>query len=47
MLELATLMQQHDFNALIQEEQHRFNKLEREEVVVRYRFASPLYYWEG
>jgi hypothetical protein len=40
-------MQQHDFNALIQEEQHKFNRSKKEEVVLRYRFASPPYYQEG
>jgi hypothetical protein len=40
-------MQQHDSNALTQEKQQRLNRLEREEVVLRYIFASPPYYWEG
>ncbi len=38
------MMQQHDFDALIYEEEYRFNKLEREEVIPRYRSASPPYY---
>jgi len=38
------LMQQHTFDALIQEEEERFNRLKREEVVPRYKFASLLYY---
>jgi hypothetical protein len=38
------MMQQHDFDALIYEEEYRLNKLEREEVIPRYRLASPLYY---
>ncbi len=44
-LESVVLMQQYNFDALIQEEQI-FNRLEREEVIVRYIFASPLYYQE-
>ncbi len=40
-------MQQHDSNALIQEEEQRFNKSESEKVVLRYRSTSPLYYQEG
>jgi hypothetical protein len=39
-------MQQHTFDALIQEEQI-FNKSEREEIVPRYEFASPPYYRDG
>jgi hypothetical protein len=46
-LELIDLMQQHDSNALIQEEEQRFNKSESEKVVLRYRSTSPLYYQEG
>jgi hypothetical protein len=37
-------MQQHDFDALIYEEEHKLNRLEKEEIVPRYRFISPLYY---
>jgi hypothetical protein len=37
-------MQQHNFDALIQEEEQRFNRLEREEIVPRYKFASSPYY---
>jgi hypothetical protein len=33
-------MQQHDFDALIHEEEHRFNKSKREEVVPRYKSPS-------
>jgi len=43
-LESTDLMQQHNFDTLIQEEKQRLNRLEREEVVPRYRFVSPLYY---
>jgi hypothetical protein len=32
---------------VIQKEQHIFNRSEREEMVQRYRFASPPYYQEG
>jgi hypothetical protein len=46
MLELMDMMQQHDSNALIQKEQ-RFNKLKREEVVLKYKLASPPYYQKG
>jgi hypothetical protein len=28
------------------EEEHRFNRWEREEVVPRYKFVSPPYYWK-
>ncbi len=44
MLESTDLMQQHNFDTFIQEEKQRLNRSEREEVVPRYRFASPLYY---
>jgi hypothetical protein len=37
-------MQQHTFYALIQEKEQRFNMSEREEVVLRYKYASPPYY---
>ncbi len=47
MLESVDLMQQHDSDVIIQKEQHRFNRSEREEVVPRYRFASPPYYQKG
>jgi len=52
MLESTNLMQQHDFDVLIQEKQQRLNKLKRNmlkrgEMVLRYKFASPLYYREG
>ncbi len=47
MLESIDLMQQHDFNVLIQEEEQRFNKSESEDVVLRYRFTSPPYYHEA
>jgi hypothetical protein len=40
-------MQQHDFDVLIQEQQHRLNMSEREEVVLRYRSTSPPYYQKG
>ncbi len=38
-------MQQHDFDALIHEEEQRLNMSEREEVVPRYKTTSPPYYW--
>jgi hypothetical protein len=52
MLESTNLMQQHDFDVLIQEKQQRLNKLKRNmlkrgEMVLRYKSASPLYYREG
>jgi hypothetical protein len=37
-------MQQHNFDVLIYEEKQKFNKLEREEVVLRYKYVSPPYY---
>jgi hypothetical protein len=40
------MIQQHDSNAQIQEQQ-RLNMSEREEVVPKYRFASLPYYQEG
>jgi len=40
-------MQQHNSNVLIHEKEQRFNMLEREEIVPRYKFASPLYYQEN
>ncbi len=43
-LELVGLMHQHDSNALIHEEKQRLNRLEKEEVVPRYRSTSPPYY---
>ncbi len=36
-------MQQHDFDALIYEEEHKLNRSEREEIVPRYRSTSPHY----
>jgi hypothetical protein len=39
-------MQQHDFDALIHEEEQRFNMSEREEVVPSYKSTSPPYYRE-
>ncbi len=39
-------MQQQNFDALMYEKKQRFNRLEREEVVPRYRSASPPYYWK-
>ncbi len=47
MLESTNLMQQHNSNVLIQKEEQRFNKLEREEVIPRYRSASRPYYRNG
>jgi hypothetical protein len=37
-------MQQNNADALIHGEKQRLNKLEREEVVLRYKFASPPHY---
>jgi hypothetical protein len=37
-------MQQHDFDVLIHVKEQRFNMLEREEVVTKYRSVSPPYY---
>jgi hypothetical protein len=37
-------MQQHDFNALIYEKKHKLNRSKREEIVLRYRSTSRLYY---
>jgi hypothetical protein len=37
-------MQQQNSDVLMYEEEQIFNKLEREETVPRYRFASPFYY---
>jgi len=39
-------MQQHNFIFLIQEEEQRFNMSKGEEVVPRYKVASPHYYRE-
>jgi hypothetical protein len=44
MLESTNLMQQHNFDVLIQEEEHRLNRLEKEEMVPRYISVSPPYY---
>jgi len=41
------LMQQHNFDTLIQEEEQRLNKSEREEIVPRYKFVSLPYYRNG
>jgi hypothetical protein len=46
-LESKDLMQQHDYDVLIQEEQQRLNMSKKEEVLLRYKFASPPYYQEG
>ncbi len=43
-LELTSLMQQHNFDVLIHEEEHRLNMSKREEVILRYIFASLPYY---
>jgi len=45
-LELTSLMQQHDSNVLIHGKEHRFNRSKREEVVPRYKSASLPYYEE-
>ncbi len=44
MVESTNLMQQHNFDTLIQEEEQKFNKSKREEVVPRYESISPFYY---
>jgi hypothetical protein len=40
-------MQQHNYDALMYEKEHRLNMLEKEEVVPRYKLASPPYYRKG
>jgi hypothetical protein len=40
------MMQQHDFNVLIHEEEQRLNMSEREEVIPRYKYVSPPCYQE-
>jgi hypothetical protein len=47
MLKSIDMMQQHDSHTLIQEEQRRFNRSKREEVVPRYKNVSPPYYKKG
>jgi hypothetical protein len=42
-LESIGIMQQHNYNALIQKE-HKLDKPKKEEVVPRYIFTSFLYY---
>ncbi len=37
-------MQQHEFNVVSHEEEHKFNKSKRVEVVLRYKFVSHRYY---
>jgi hypothetical protein len=37
-------MQQHNSNVLIHKKEQRFNMLEREEIVPRYKFTSLPYY---
>jgi hypothetical protein len=37
-------MQQQNFNVLMYEEEQRFNMSKKEEVVSRYKLASPPYY---
>ncbi len=44
MLESTNLMQQQTFDALIQEEEERLNRLKKEEIVPRCRSTSPPYY---
>jgi hypothetical protein len=39
-------MQQENYDVLMYEEEHRVNKFERENVVPRYIFSSPPYYWK-
>ncbi len=46
MLKLACLKQQCDYNALIHGEEQILNMSKREEVIPRYKFVSPLYYWK-
>jgi hypothetical protein len=45
-LESPGLMQQQKPDVLMSKEKQRFNKLEKEEVIPRYKSASPLYYQE-
>jgi hypothetical protein len=40
------LMQQHDFDALIHEEEQRLNRSQKEEEIPRYKSISPPYYRE-
>jgi hypothetical protein len=40
-------MEQHNSNVLIHEKEQKLNMLEREEVVLRYKYASPPYYGEN
>jgi hypothetical protein len=37
-------MQQQNFNVLMYEEEQKFNKSKKKEVIPRYRSASPPYY---
>jgi len=46
-LESANLMHQHNSDTLIQEEEQKLNMSKREEIVLRYRSASPIYYRDG
>ncbi len=46
MLESIGLMQRHNYDVLIWKEEQILNISKREEVVPRFKFASPLYYWE-
>jgi hypothetical protein len=39
-------MQQHDSGTLIHKKEHRLNKSKRGEIVPRYIFPSPPYYWK-
>jgi len=43
----STNLMQHTFDVVIQEEEQRLNKLKREEVIPRYKSASPPYYQGG
>jgi hypothetical protein len=45
-LESLGLMQQQKSDVIMYEEEQKLNTLEREEVVPKYRFASPFYYQE-
>ncbi len=40
-------MHQHNSNTLIQKQEQKLNMSKREEVVPRYKFASPPYYRNG
>jgi hypothetical protein len=46
-LKSTYLMQQHNFNILIQKEEQRFDKSKKEEIIPRYRFTLRPYHSNG